>query len=60
MLHKPTHTGCPCGHLDDAECIRHKPLVRNPCEVTGYACRRLDALDHRRHPACPYCSAVAA
>jgi hypothetical protein len=23
----PRPSGCPCGHLDDAECIRHQPLA---------------------------------
>jgi len=59
MLNPHPHIGCPCGHLQEDECIRHKPLVRNPCAVTGFGCRRMDLADHRRNTVCPHCCQVA-
>jgi len=60
MLNHHTHKiGCPCGHLDDIECIRHRPLPVNPCDSTGNACRDLDLVAHRRHTRCPFCIQAA-
>ena len=59
MLHKPTHTGCPCGHLEDAECVRHKPLLPNPCAAYGYACRKYDLRDRICQSVCVACDGGA-
>ena len=53
MKHRPF---CPCGHLDDANCIRHNPITETLCTPHGYACRSLGLDELRRHRDCPYCT----